>query len=597
MNPKIPALEPDNLRIATKLTPWEAKTRIACVNSYGASGSNAALICSEWIVGSEKPKLNTSSPYPVFLSANTQESLRAYANRLASYIQESEQGLSIGSVAFTLSECRKHHRIRWSTTAHSLSDLANQLKADLVNSVEVPKTKKPIVLAFSGQSKTKIGLDPNLCNMYPRFRAHLEKCNSILQNLGHSDIMCSLSQSEAVTDVVTLHAGTFAVQYACATCWLEGGLQVDAVIGHSLGELTALAVSGVLSLEDALRLVAKRASLIKAKWGPDTGGMLAIYSDLETVQNIIADSETEFIDDGVEIACYNSTTAHIVAGKQSAIARVERIINNNPQFNGIRYQRLDVSHGFHSRLTEPLLPDLIEFAKTLTFNEPRIPLETCTKAPVSSLSPSYIAEHSRHSVYFSHAVQRLENRFGPCVWLEAGWHTPVISMTKKALQKTEMHNFQSLSGSSSAVTNVAAGLWKQGISVTWWGFSSPEESKLRHIWLPPCAFDGSRHWLDHVDRATEIQRSQAPTQPTNGRAIPQSAQLVTFISRTGGMKNSDYTLRVKNIKIWSQVMLFAKGPCAPHLCTWNLQSCVPRREEPTLKDRRSISIKLGFTVV
>ncbi|KAM0523026.1 hypothetical protein ACHAPE_001517 [Trichoderma viride] len=551
LNPKIPALEPDNLGIATMLIPWEAKSRIACVNSYGASGSNAALICSEWNTGSEKLKMSSSSSYPVFLSANTQEALRANANRLASYLQNPEQGLSIGSVAFTLSERRKHHRIRWSTTAHSLSDLTHQLKSDLVNSVEIPKARRRVVLAFSGQSKTKIGLDPSLCDMYPKFRAHLESCNYILRNLGYSDIMSSLCQSEAVTDVVTLHAGTFAVQYACARCWLDGGLQVDAVIGHSLGELTALAVSGVLSLEDALRLVAKRGSLIKEKWGPDTGAMLAIYADLEIVQRIIADSGTEFIDDEVEIACYNSPTAHIVAGKKSSIVRVERIINDSPEFNGIRYQGLDVSHGFHSKLTEPLLPDLIEFAKTLTFNEPRIPLETSTKMPVSEIAPTYIAEHSRHGVYFSHAVQRLESRLGPCVWLEAGWHTPVISMTKKALQKTESHSFQSLSGSSSAVTTVAASLWKQGISVTWWGFFSSEESKLRHVWLPPCTFDNSRHWLDHVDRAIELQQSQAPAQGINGGLTPQSTQLVSFVGRVG--RDDEFRLHTRTEKYKNMV--------------------------------------------
>lgn len=533
LNPKIPALGPDNLRIATKLVPWEAKTRIACVNSYGASGSNAALLCSEWIAGSEKPKMNVSSSYPIFLSANTQDSLRAYASRLASYIEDSEKELNIGSVSFTLSERRKHHRVRWSTTAQNLSDLAHQLKSNPANSVELPKARKPVVLAFSGQSKTKIGLDPSLCDMYPKFRAHLENCNSILRDLGYSDIMSSLSQSEAVTDVVTLHAGTFAVQYACARCWLDGGLQVDVVIGHSLGELTALAVSGVLSLEDALSLVAKRASLIETKWGPDAGTMLAIYSDLETVQRIIADSETGSIDDELEIACYNSPSAHIVVGKQSAVARIEKIIDNSPQFSGTRYQRLDVSHGFHSRLTEPLLSDLIEFSKTLVFKKPRIPLETCTKIPASSITPSYIAEHSRLAVYFAHAVQRLESRLGPCVWLEAGWHTPIISMTKKALAKPEIHSFQSLSGTSSAVTNVTASLWKQGISASWWGFLSPEESKLSHIWLPPCTFEGSHHWLDHVDRTVEIQRSQAPTQPTNGKIAPQPAQLVSFVGRTG----------------------------------------------------------------
>ncbi|KAL7916732.1 putative polyketide synthase [Trichoderma velutinum] len=532
LNPKIPALEPDNLKIATELVPWEAITRIACVNSYGASGSNAALICSEWVTKSETPKSMPS--YPIFLSASTQDSLRAYAKRLNSYIQGSGKELDISNVSFTLCRRRKHHRVRWSTTVQTVSDLMQQLESGVEsNSIELPKKKKSVVLAFSGQSKTKIGLDSSLCDAYPKFRAYLELCNAILRDSGYSDIMSSLSQLEAVTDIVALHTGTFAVQYACAMCWLDGGLEVDAVIGHSLGELTALAVSGVLSLKDALNLVARRAALIESNWGPETGTMLAIYSDLETVKRIIASLETGVIDDGLEIACYNSPSAHIVVGKRSSIARVEKLIDNNPQFRDTRYQRLDVSHGFHSRLTEPLLPDLMEFAKTLTFNKPRIPLETCTENPVSSITSSYITKHSRHAVYFTHAVQRLEKRLGPCVWLEAGWHTPIISMTKKAIATPDIHGLYSLSGSSAAITNVTASLWKQGIATSWWGFLSPENSRFSHVWLPPLTFQGIRHWIAHVDRAIEVQRLQSSNQSINGKSSHQPTQLVNFLSATG----------------------------------------------------------------
>ncbi|KAL7941142.1 putative polyketide synthase [Trichoderma barbatum] len=533
LNPKIPALAPDNLKIATELIPWETKGRIACVNSYGASGSNAALICAEWMAESEKSKPNSSS-YPIFLSANTQANLNSYANRLISYIQGAAKDLDIGSVSYTLSQRRKHHRFRWSTTAKNLSDLELQLKSGFEsNAVELPKTRKPVVLAFSGQSKTKIGLDLGLCSIYPQFQTYLQNCNSILKTLGYSDIMSALSQVETITDVVALHAGTFAVQYACAKCWLDGGLQVDAVIGHSLGELTALAVSGILSLEDALKLVATRATLIEAKWGSDTGTMLAVYSDLGTVQRIMTSSEIELMEDNVEIACYNSSTAHILVGKHSSIVRVEKLIDSDPQFRGARYQRLDVSHGFHSKLTEPLLPDLMEFATTLTFNEPSIPLETCTEEPATKITPTYITKHSRHAVYFTHAVQRLEKRLGPCVWLEAGWHTPIISMTKKALATPEVHSFQSLNGSAAAVTNVTTSLWKQGISTSWWGFLSPTESKLGHIWLPPLTFQGSRHWIDHVDRTIEAQQSHASTYLVKDSISPQPTQLVNFLSTTG----------------------------------------------------------------
>ncbi|KAL7952523.1 putative polyketide synthase [Trichoderma compactum] len=550
LNPKIPALEPDNLKIATELVPWEAKTRIACVNSYGASGSNAALMCSQWVTKSETPKSIPS--YPIFLSASTQDSLRTYASRLNSYIQGSGEALTVSNVSFTLCRRRKHHRVRWSTTVQTISDLAQQLQSGVdSNSIELPNRKKSVVLAFSGQSKTKIGLDSSLCDAYPKFRAYLERCNSILRDLGYSDIMSSLSQLEAVTDVVALHTGTFAVQYACAMCWLDGGLEVDAVIGHSLGELTALAVSAVLSLEDALSLVARRAALIESNWGPETGTMLAVYSDLDTVQRIIASLETDTIDDGLEIACYNSPSAHIVVGKRSSVVRVEKLIDNDPQFRGTRYQRLDVSHGFHSRLTEPLLPDFMEFAKTLTFNKPRLPLETCTENPVSSITSSYITKHSRHAVYFTHAVQRLEKRLGPCVWLEAGWHTPIISMTKKALATPEIHGFQSLSGSSAAITSVTASLWKQGIPTSWWGFLSPEESSFNHVWLPPLTFQGVRHWITHVDRAIEVQRLQSSNQSTDGKTSHQPIQLVNFLSTTG--RDHEFGLYIQSEKYKNMV--------------------------------------------
>ncbi|OTA01506.1 PKS protein [Trichoderma parareesei] len=528
LNPKIPALEPDNMMIAAQLMPWDPKIRMACVNSYGASGSNAALICAEWTAEIARPRADAPT-YPVFLSAHTKDALRDSAIRLASYFQGPGKALSIGSVAFTLSERRKHHRYRWSTSAHSLSDLTRQLHTGVVEGiVESPKTRMPVVLAFSGQSRTKIGLDPTLCELYPQFRRYLENCNDILRSLGYSDIMSSLIQTDAVTDVVILHAGTFAVQYACARSWLEGGLQVDAVIGHSLGELTALAVCGVLSLEDALGLVAKRALLIERNWGSESGCMLAIYSDFETVQQIVASSQTTVVEDDLEIACHNGPSAHVVVGKRASIARVEKLIDSNPQFQGTRHQRLDVSHGFHSRLTEPLLPDLIKFANNLTFNEPLIPLETCTESPVLSITPKYIAEHSRHAVYFTHAIRRLERRLGPCTWLEAGWHTPIIPMAKKAVAMPEIHSFQSLSGSTAAVSNVTAALWRQGHSISWWGFLSPGDSQLDHIWLPPFSFQPSHHWLEHVDRVTEVQHADS-------KVLQQRSRLVSFVkvSATG----------------------------------------------------------------
>ncbi|QKX53212.1 uncharacterized protein TRUGW13939_00288 [Talaromyces rugulosus] len=508
LNHKIPALELSNMRIASKLLPWEATPRIACVNGYGASGSNSALICSEWTVKHHKPP-KTTTPYPVMLSAHSQESLVAYAEVLASYIQKSEGVLTLADISFTLSERRKHHKIRWSTTARDLPDLVQQLRSGINNVPEPPATRTGIVLTFSGQAKTNIGLDPLLCETYPKFREYIELCNSILQRNGYPSITPALYQVEPVSDVVVLQTGTFAVQYSCAKCWLDSGLKVDAVLGHSFGELTALTVSGVLSLEEGLRLVAKRASLMKTTWGFETGTMLAVHADIETVQRVLKLVVTGSSDQSLEIACHNSPNSHIIVGAKTSISKAQTVLQGGPQFYGLRSQLLDVSHGFHSTFTEPLLPHLSQYAETLTFKSPTIPLETCTQFPVDEIKPEYLAKHTRCPVYFVNAVRRLEERLGPCVWVEAGWNTPIIPMTKKALARPKEHHFQHLKESPATISSAIAFLFRNGVSASWWGFLSPDDSAFQHIWLPPYQFKGPRHWLTHIDRATEALNSQA----------------------------------------------------------------------------------------
>ncbi|PWY75480.1 ketoacyl-synt-domain-containing protein [Aspergillus heteromorphus CBS 117.55] len=528
LNPKISSLEPDGLIIPTKIVPWKIENRNACINSYGASGSNSALICSEFPRESSLQKRHPapSRPYPVLLTAASKQSLRLYANELVSYILKSPPGLNVGDIAYTLSERRKHHRFRWSATVADLPGLLQQLQSD-IQPLEIPKRPKRVVLAISGQSKTNIGLSSEVCEANPRFMAYVDACSQILMDLGHPDIRSALCQPEPIEDVVVLQCGTFAVQYASARCWLDGGLKLDAVIGHSLGELTALAVSGVLSLTDALRLVSHRAHLMSTKWGPDLGAMLAVHTDLHTVRDLIRSVRTIISspDETLGIGCYNSPKSHVIVGKESSIIMADIILRNDHRYTGIRAQHLNVSHGFHSQLTEPLLDDLVGFAQTLDFRKPKIPLETCTEHASTPLGPTYLADHSRKPVYFVNAVRRLEERLGQSVWLEAGWKTPVVPMTKKAVSHPDAHTFQS----TAPIETATANLWREGVGNSFWAFLTPKEVGLRQIWLPPYQFERPQYWLEYVDRAIEEKKKK--TVPiTNGHdcGSPKVRTLVSY---------------------------------------------------------------------
>ncbi|KAJ0165997.1 Conidial yellow pigment biosynthesis polyketide synthase [Colletotrichum tanaceti] len=609
LNHKIPPLEADGIRVPTELVPWDAVSRVACISSYGASGSNSAVLCSEWHEESRQGQdqgqgdiqgqsqsgrpADTVSPtqretmreYPILLSAASAESLQRYATALAAHLTRQdtiEGGVNanthmLGDLSFTLSERRKHHGVRWSTTSTDLATLVRQLRTlgprDF--SVVTPRVPdKKCVLVFSGQSRTTIDLDPAVRRQNPRFDHHLRTCNEILRGLGCPDVLPYLGRTKPpISDPTVLQCGTVAVQYACARCWIDGGLPVAGVVGHSLGELTALAVSGVLSLEDTLKVVFTRAELIKTRWGAERGTMMAIHADLETVQSILdeveaatadSSSSTSSSSDGkeaaLEIACYNSPASHVVVGKESSVVSAEEILQRDARYHGIRFQRLNVSHGFHSRFTQPLLEPLSNLESTLVFNRhPAIPLETSTRDPVTfdlhhnSTADDddeatvrhlrYLANHARDPVFFSDAVRRLEKRLGGCVWVEAGWATPVIAMTKRAVSRLDAHTFHSVP----SLAGAASDLWRQGITATHWSFLTPKESGLKPIHLPPYSFDHPEHWIPHVDRAMEERKAVLTRDLKNGSASQhgtdhRSRQLVSHITSTDG--NTSHRFRI-----------------------------------------------------
>ncbi|KAE8552407.1 hypothetical protein EYB25_006301 [Talaromyces marneffei] len=523
LNPKIPALEPDYLRIPTELQDWNSSFRAACVNSYGAAGSNSALICGEApIVTAMTDVLPTDTnmhetshlQYPLFLSATNNFTLKANASKLAQYVLKNQP--RVADVAYTLYHRRKHHRVQWTGLAHDLESLVRSLDK-IEEGLEVPASPKSVVLAFSGQSKQTIGLDPSWYVSFPRLRHYIDLCNKIVIRLGYSTILPAVFATDPVEDVVALQCGTFAFQYACAKCWIDSGLEVKAAVGHSFGELTAMAVTETLSLEDALHLVAARATLVQTKWGSERGTMLAIEATLDTTRQIIT-----VVNENIEIACYNGQKSHVLVGTERSIGQVEHLIATDNRFKGTRNTRVKTSHGFHSVFTEPILPELDEIAQKLEFNAPSIPLETSTEKPINegehAVEPSRIVQHTRTPVYFGDAISRLEERLGPCIWLEAGSDSPIIPMVKRATHNPSQHTFLGLKAKDIArpidvIPQASLTLWQEGMSVSCFdGFYSHPPNGVtsnvfNHIWLPPYQFQRTRHWLQYMDLVTEERKT------------------------------------------------------------------------------------------
>lgn len=508
LNPTIPSLAIDKIEIALNTRPWRAPLLSACVNSYGAAGSNCAVICCE---GPGKPSFARHAPlnYPVIISANSRESLQTNMSKLSHFIQESQQ-TQVGDLSYTLSEKRKFHRHIFTATVKELDGFAQMLEDKRDSCVEVPQVPKKVVLVFGGQSKRTISFPRALYDTYVQIRRHIDDCDRILKDLGHPAILPGIFQDGPLTDIVILQCGTFAVQFACASCWIDNGLQVDTVVGHSFGELTAMVVSGALSLRDGLVLIASRAVLMKTRWGPEPGAMLAIHHDRAFVEGLVSICNEDKLSTEIEIACFNGPTSQVVVGTAQAIQRTEKLLRTEPRFAGVKCQRVDVTHGFHSTLTEPILDELDQTAASISWGKPCIAQETCTASQMTEVTRSRPTHHAREPVFFQDAVQRIEKRLGPCVWLEAGVNSPVVSMVKKALSMPENHCFQSLtcSGSQDAsklIADITTNMWREGLLVSYWIFSPPDEHPFHQIWLPPYQYQRTRHWVPNIDRVIEAQ--------------------------------------------------------------------------------------------
>lgn len=551
LNPKIPDLKPDHMAIALRQEPWSASFRAVCVNSYGAAGSNTAVVLCQPPpnpLPDPERRYRINETWPFLLSADSKPSLIAYATDLRAYLQGVGSSVGAADVAYTLAEKRQHHRFRLVATG----DLAGLTRALGISNIEVSETPPAIpsvVLVFPGQVSQVVGMKSALYESCGLVRLHLNRCNEIAVGLGISSLFPTIFQMQPISDVKTLHCCLFAQQYAFAQAWIESGLRVDTVVGHSFGELTALAVSGILSLEDALTLVAGRASLVESQWGSDPGAMLSVRCPYDTVKQVISDTKHDGED--VEIACYNADDSFVLGGTRDAIAAAEQVIQHDIRYQSVKSAKLEVTHAYHTRLAESILGDLDSITNSLDFKKPAIPFESSTEEHCDNITSEHIRDHLSTPVFFQNAIRRLEQRLGSCVWLEAGCDSPTFSLVKRAVALPQNHLFQAVKSGKGedpmcSMCDITASLWREGVSVSYWGFHSAAKQGTQQVWLPPYHFQETRHWLPYVNHATRLVEAHqllngTKTQPEQGASV-ESPPLIKEIKSSNTATDADIRL-------------------------------------------------------
>ncbi|MCS0639898.1 type I polyketide synthase, partial [Streptomyces sp. LP05-1] len=401
------------VRLLTEAVEWPeaGRPRRAAVSSFGVSGTNAHTIIEQAppIPAEEPRETPAEGPLPWTLSAKSNAALRDQARRLLAFVTDvmdvtdDTEDMSPADIGFSLATTRSALRHRAAIIGTSHDDFRREL-VQLAAGAPSPgvllgRPGGKVGFLFSGQGSQRIGMGRELYGAFPVFaEAYDEVC-------AHLDAVIDVD-SEELHRTGSAQPALFAVEVALFRLLESWGVRPDFVAGHSVGEIAAAHVAGVLSLEDAAALVSARARLMQAL--PGGGAMVAVEAAEEEVVPLLTER--------VGVAAVNGPRSVVVSGAEDAVGEIAEAFAQQ----GRRTSRLQVSHAFHSPLMEPMLAEFGRVVAGLTYREPRIPVvSNLTGALAESYTPEYWVRHVREAVRFADGVRTLHG-LGVTTFVEVG---------------------------------------------------------------------------------------------------------------------------------------------------------------------------------
>jgi phthiocerol/phenolphthiocerol synthesis type-I polyketide synthase C len=518
-NPLIP-FDSLPLRVAQTLTRWPENGRRAAagVSSFGFGGANAHVVLTE------APQVRVTQPADdtaqdrfelLALSARSPEALTALAGR---YELALAAGVPLADLCHTAGARRGHHDHRLAVVGDSAAELSASLaayrqgapRAELSAGRCRPGHRPGVVFLFSGQGSQWYGMGQRLHAEEPVFRDALARCDDAMRPHLDGSMVAELfadhTQSRR-SDIGVIQPAIFAIQVALAALWRSWGVEPEAVVGHSLGEVAAAHVAGALSLEDASQVVCGRARLLRR--AGRRGAMVAAELSVAEAQELIAGQQSR-----VAIAACNSHRSTVLSGDPAVLTDLVTALQQRGRF--CRWVEVDVAS--HSAQMDALRTDLACVLAGLRPAAATIPMySTVTTDLVGSgsaggiLDAAYWVENLCSPVRFSAAVRRLLH-LGRDTFLEVSPHPILLSAVREDAEDlgsacTLLPSMRRDDPERATMLTSLGSLYTRGQSVAWeqlhpWGG--------RCVAAPTYPWQRDRFWLD-------------TTVTTNGLARPSTS--------------------------------------------------------------------------
>ncbi|MFF3865677.1 SDR family NAD(P)-dependent oxidoreductase [Micromonospora sp. NPDC001898] len=530
VNPAI-TLDDSPFRLATEPQPWTGEARrVAAVSSFGIGGTNAHVLVAP--APEPEPRPDPVGPHLLTLSARTPEALATVADRLAAHLEATD--VRLDDLEFTLHEGRTTHPVRRAVAARSTTEAVDRLRT-AGSHPAVPVTgRREVAFLLPGQGAQHPGTGRGLYAAEPAYREAVDACSDLLapllgldlRTLLHADPTDDAAQAALARTAVTQPA-IFTLEWALAALWKARGVVPAALIGHSVGELAAAAISGVFSLEDALRVVAARGRLMQSV---APGAMLALPVGVEAAADLLPPD--------LEIAADNSPSACVVSGTGEAVARFAAELEDI----GITGTPLRTSHAFHSRMMEPILDEYAAVVAEARLAAPTVPFLSNVTGdwadPEQVTHPGYWVTHLRQPVRFRAAATQLIRRgnpflleVGPGRALGAFARQTAIAQGMTPQWAGSLPTVREGTDERDHVLATTGALWAAGVPVDLAAVRTGPAP--RRVELPGYPYERRRHWVDPDPTARTVvaETEQIPNEPLQ---TPFYVPVWTQAPRTAG---------------------------------------------------------------
>jgi len=512
-NPKA-GLENSPFVVNTSLSTWERASSPlrAGVSSFGIGGTNIHIILEEAPKQPlHQPSTNTSQL--ILLSAKTQTALEKMTQNLLETLQQNNR-INLSDMVYTLQVGRNPFRYRHALIATDTQEAIaqlTQLQETQEPGNEAGEETQPVVFLFSGQGAQYVNMGRELYEQIPLFRQYMEHCYTILKPLMNCDTKEILyptpennPEPHKINRTEITQPLLFVIEYALASLLMHWGIKPYAMMGHSIGEYVAAHLSGVFTLEEALKIVVQRGKLMG---GIPSGSMLGVRQPENQLLKILPPE--------ISLAGINSPTDCTVSGPTLAIEKFAQQL----KANGIQARNLHTSHAFHSAMMEPILDTYTSKVREIPLQRPKIPyISNVTGNWITAgdaANPSYWATHLRAPVRFTQGAKELLKKpqtifieIGPGntlttfinAHITTGQDNLAINLIRHPKeQETDLHYLSKKIGQ----------LWMQGKSIDWKKYHEGEQ--LRRIPLPTYPFERQSYWPHPGETTAALQQLMAGT--------------------------------------------------------------------------------------